>query len=74
MITYSSLFSLLHTSCVICILCLARFLDLTHLWCLDLDLDPAGDAYYEAPVVGDYGLGPADQAVEPDYRAPAQGD
>ena len=44
-----------YTSCVICIWCLARSLDLTHLWCLGPDLDPAGDMIHEAPVVGDYG-------------------
>ncbi|XXG52581.1 hypothetical protein AAC387_Pa03g0875 [Persea americana] len=49
-------------------------LDLTHLWCLGLDLDPASDAYHEAPVVGDYGLGPVDQVVKLDDGAPAQGD
>ena len=65
---------LLHTSCVICIWCIARLLDLTHLWCLGIDLDPAGDAYHEALVAGDYGWGPADQVVEPDDGAPVHGD
>ena len=64
---------MMHTSCVICIWCIARSLDLTHLWCLGPDLNPADDAYYEAPVVGDYGWEPADQVVEPDDGAPAQG-
>ena len=55
---YVSVITLLvYTSCVICIWCLARSLDLTH--------DPAGDAIYEAPVVGDYEWWPADQVVEP---------
>ena len=65
---------LLYTSCVICIWCLARSLDLTHLWCLGPDLDPAGDAIYETPVVGDYGWGSADQVIEPEDGEPAQGD
>ena len=63
-----------YTSCVICIWCLARSLDLTHLWCLGPDHDPASDAIYEAPLVGDYGWGPADQVVEPEDGEPAQGD
>ncbi|KAJ8620061.1 hypothetical protein MRB53_028590 [Persea americana] len=37
-------------------------------------LDPADDAIYETPVVGDYGWGPADQVVEPEDGALAQGD
>ena len=61
------------TSCIICIWCLARSLDLTHLWCLGLDLDPAGDAYYEAPVAGDFEWGPVDQVVELEDRAPVPG-
>ena len=72
MITYLSLLSLLYTSCVICIWCLARSLNLTHLWCLGLDYDPEGEAIHEAPVVGDYGWGPANQVVEPEDREPAQ--
>ncbi|XXG59633.1 hypothetical protein AAC387_Pa04g1683 [Persea americana] len=51
-----------------------RSLDLTHLWCLGPDHDSVDDAFYEAPVVGDYGWGPADQVVEPEDIAPAQGD
>ena len=38
-----------YTSCVIYIWCLARSLDLTHLWCLGLNHDPKGDAIYEVP-------------------------
>ncbi|XXG85836.1 hypothetical protein AAC387_Pa11g0852 [Persea americana] len=38
------------------------------------DHDPTNDAFYEAPVVGDYGWGPADQVVEPEDGAPAQGE
>ena len=63
-----------YTSCVICIWCLARSLDLTHLWCLGPDHNPADDTFYEAPVVGDYGWGPADQEVEPEDGAPSKGD
>ncbi|XXG82482.1 hypothetical protein AAC387_Pa10g0418 [Persea americana] len=33
---------------------------------------PAGDAIHEAPVVGDYGWGPADQGVKPEDGEPAQ--
>ena len=65
---------LLYTSFVICIWCLARSLDLTHLWCLGSDHDPARDAIYKAPVVGDYEWGPADQVVEPVDGKPTQGD
>ena len=61
---------LLCTSGVICIWCLARSLDLTHLWCLGPDYDPAGDAIIEAPVVGDCEWGPVDQVVEPKDREP----
>ena len=64
---------LLHTSCVICIWCLAISLDLTHFWCFSLDLNPADDAYHEVLVVGEYGWGPVDQVVEPEDGAPAQG-
>ena len=64
----------LYTSCVICIWCLARSLDLTLFWCLGPDHDPTDDAYYEAPVVGDYEWGSVDQVVEPDDGAPAQGE
>ena len=71
MITYLSLLSV-YISCVICIWCLVRSLDLTHLWCLGPDHDPASDAFYEAPVVGDYGWGPADQVVELEDGEPAQ--
>ena len=73
MIIYTHLYSLLlHTSCVIYIWCITRSLDLTHLWCLALDLDPVGDAYHEAPVVGEYNWGQVDQVVEPEDGAPAQ--
>ncbi|XXG76968.1 hypothetical protein AAC387_Pa08g1219 [Persea americana] len=50
-----------------------RSVDLTHLWCLVLDLDPAGDAIHEAPVAGDYGWGPADQVIEPEDGVHAPG-
>ena len=49
---------------------LARSLDMTHLWCLGLDLDPAGDAFVEAPVTGNYGWGPVEQVVEPEDGVP----
>ena len=71
MIMYLSLLSFVVYIWCYLIWCLARSLDLTHLWCLGPDLDPAGDAIYEAPVVGDYGWGPADQVVEPEDGEPA---
>lgn len=46
---------------------------MTHFLCLGHDLDPAGDAYHEAPVVGEYGWGPVDQVVEPDDGVHALG-
>ena len=63
----------MHTSCVICIWCLARSLDLTHLWCLGLNYDPVGDAYIEVPIAGDFEWRPVDQVVEPKDGVPAQG-
>ena len=61
----------MHTLCVISIWCLARSLDLTHLWCLGFDLDPTGDTIFEALVADDYGWGPVDQVVEPKDGVPA---
>ena len=71
MIIYSSLFSFV--AYILCIWCLARSFDLTHLWCLGLDLNPVGDVYHEVPVVDEYGWGPVDLVVEPEDGAPAQG-
>ena len=63
----------MHTFCAICIWCIAKSLDLTHLWCFGFDLDPTGDTFIEAPVAGDYEWGPVDQVVEPEDGAPTQG-
>ena len=63
----------MHTSCIICVWCLARSLDLTHLWCLGIDLDPAADVIHQAPVASDYGWGPADQVIEPEDGVHAPG-
>ena len=46
---------LMHTSYVICIQLLARYLHLTHFLCLGIDPDYEGDAFVEEPVAGDYG-------------------
>ena len=63
----------MHTSCVICIWCLARSFDLTHLWCLGFYLDPAVDAIHEAPVAGDYSWDPANQVIEQEDGVHAPG-
>ena len=63
----------MHTSCVICIWCLAKSLDLTHLWCLGFDFDPTSDVFIKAPIAGDFEWGPVDQVVEPEDGVPAQG-
>ena len=60
----------MHTSCVICIWCIARSLDLTHLWYLSFNLDPAGNTFVEAPVAGNFGWGLVDQVVEPEDGVP----
>ena len=73
MILRSSLFPLMHTSYVICILCPTRSLDLTHYWCLGVDPDPEGDVLIEAPVGGDYGWGSVDQVVKLEDGVPTQG-
>ena len=62
----------MHTFYAICIWCLVRFMDLTHLWCLGFDINPLGDAIIEAIVAGSYDLGPVDQVVEPEDGVPAQ--
>ena len=54
----------MHTSYVICILCLARSLNLNLLWCLGIDPDPVNDVIVEVPVAGDYGWGLTDLMVE----------
>ena len=64
---------LMHTFYVICILWLARSLGLTHYWYLGINPDYEGDTFLEAPVVGDYGWGPADQEVELVFGEPAPG-
>ena len=63
----------MHISCVTCILCFGRSLDLTHYWCLSINLDPENNALVEAPVAGDYGWVQTDQAVELEDGVPAQG-
>ena len=63
----------MHTSYITCIPCLAKCLDLTHLWCLSVDPDPEDDLIVEVPVAGDYGWGPADKVVELEDGVPAQG-
>ena len=55
-------------------MCLARSLDLTHSWCLGIDLVHEGDALVEAPIAGDYGWGPAVPEVELDDGVPAHGE
>ena len=54
----------MHASYVTCISCLARSLDLTHLWCLGIDLDPEDEAVVEATVIGDCRWGPTNDEVK----------
>ena len=64
---------LMHTSYVICILWLARSLDLTHYWYLGIYHEYEDDTFVEVPVAGDYEWGPADQEVELEAGEPAPG-